>query len=142
MIDQSGCIFCKIVKGELFAAKLHEDDEIMAFVDIMPVNPGHSLVIPKEHAKLVAELSEKTFARLFEVGRKLQAKIAKAFPETTAFNLLIADGEDAGQEVPHVHLHVLPRKPNDGFGIRFGPDYGKILSEEERKKIAKRILSA
>ncbi len=141
MEDQTKCVFCKIITGKLFAAKLYEDEEVMAFVDIMPVNPGHSLVIPKTHSTLVADLPESTFLKLFKIGRDIQEKIGKAFPETTAFNFFIADGKDAGQEVPHVHLHILPRKPNDGFGIKFGQNYGRMLSEEERREIAMKILS-
>ncbi len=134
------CIFCKIASKEAEAAILHEDDLIIAFLDTKPVNEGHTLVIPKEHHSRVETVDETTFLRLFSVGRELMAKIQQAFPDVTGFNYLIANGKDAGQEVPHVHLHVIPRKPQDGFGYKFGPNYGRMLSLEERTAIARKIL--
>ncbi|MFQ6126680.1 MAG: HIT family protein [Candidatus Heimdallarchaeota archaeon] len=135
------CIFCKIVQKQSEAAILYEDDEVIAFLDIMPVNEGHCLVIPKTHHKLVEEMNEKTYLKMFSVGRSLLVKIKETLPETTAFNYLLADGKDAGQEIFHVHLHIIPRKPNDGFGFKFGPNYGKKLSLEEKTRIAAKILS-
>ncbi len=141
MNSSETCIFCRIINKKLFAAVLHEDDSVLAFLDIKPVNTGHTLVVPKKHYVLVEEMDDSTYLNMFRVGRVLLQKIKAAFPEITAFNLLIADGKDAGQEVPHVHLHLIPRKPDDGFGYKFGPNYGKILTEEERATIAERIRS-
>ena len=133
------CIFCKIVQKQSEAAILYEDEDVLAFLDIMPVNRGHSLVIPKTHYEVVEEMDEKIYLKLFSVGRSLLNKIKEALPETTAFNYLIANGKDAGQEIFHVHLHIIPRKPNDGFGFKFGPNYGKKISFEERNRIAAKI---
>ncbi len=135
------CIFCKIVQKQSEAAILYEDEDIMAFLDIMPVNEGHCLVIPKKHYKLVEEMNEKVYLKMFTVGWSLLKKIKEFLPETTAFNYLIANGKDAGQEIYHVHLHIIPRKSNDGFGFKFGPNYGKKLSLKERNRIAAKIIN-
>ena len=140
MLD-SDCIFCKIVKKEAFAAVLYEDDEIMAFMDIKPINEGHSLVITKKHAVLVDELDEMLYLKLFPIARKIAMKIKKVFPETKGIMYFIADGEHAGQEVPHVHIHVIPRKPEVVFDFTFDPDYyDRLLTEEERTKVKDKLL--
>ena len=141
MNEDPDCLFCKIVKKEIFAAILYEDDDVIAFMDIKPINPGHALIIPKKHAVLVEELEEELFLKLFPVARKIATKIKEKIPETTAINYFIADGEDAGQEVFHVHLHVIPRKPNDGFKFVFDEEYyDRILSEKEREEIKNKLL--
>ncbi len=134
------CIFCKIIIGKAEAVFLHEDDLVVAFLDIMPVNEGHALVVPREHHERVETLDEATYLHLFKIGRDLMRQIQTAFADVTAFNFIIANGKDAGQEVPHVHLHIIPRKLGDGFGYKFGPNYGKIVSIDERKATAKKIL--
>ena len=134
------CIFCKIVKEELEAAILYEDQYVIAFLDIQPINEGHTLVIPKIHVEFLDELTDSIAQTIFVVGKQLMVKIKNNLEGITGFNFILANGKDAGQEVPHVHLHVIPRKPNDGFGYKFGPNYGKQLSLEERLAIAKRIL--
>lgn len=135
------CIFCKIVQKQSGAAIIYEDEDVMAFLDIMPVNEGHCLVIPKKHHKIVEEMDEKVYLKMFTVGRSLLKKIKEVLPDTTAFNYLIANGKDAGQEIYHVHLHMIPRKPNDGFGFKFSPNYGKKLSLKERNRIVSKIIS-
>ncbi|MHA1187819.1 MAG: HIT family protein [Candidatus Heimdallarchaeota archaeon] len=142
MNENPDCIFCKIIKKEIFAAILYEDDDIIAFMDIKPINPGHALIIPKNHVVLVEELEEELFLKLFPVARKIATKIKEKIPETTAINYFIADGEDAGQEVFHVHLHVIPRKPNDGFKFVFDEEYyNRILSEKEREEVKNKLLN-
>ncbi len=135
------CLFCEIVARRVESAVLHEDDLVIAFMDIMPINEGHCLVIPKKHYALVEDMDENSYLRLFVVGQQVLKKIKKALPETTAFNFIIANGEDAGQEIFHVHLHIVPRKPKDGFGFKVGPNYGRQLSIEERQFVANKILS-
>ena len=141
-LNNISCIFCKIIARQMPAALLYEDNKILAFIDNRPVNEGHSLVISKKHAELVEELDEETFSRLFIVGRQIQLLIKNVYPEVTGFNYLIANGKDAGQEIYHVHLHIIPRKLSDGFGFKFGTNYGRILSENEKVQIAKRILNS
>ena len=135
------CIFCKIVDKKLPAGILFENDLVMAFLDIRPVNVGHSLVIPKIHVETIDQLeSEEIYNSLFNVGKKVHNMLKNKLPDVTGFNYLIANGVDAGQEVFHVHLHIIPRKPNDGFGYKFGPNFGKILTQDEITKTVKMLL--
>ncbi len=140
-MDNFDCIFCKIIRKEEFAAVLYEDNDIMAFMDIKPINEGHALIIPKKHVVLVEELDEEFYLKLFPIARKIASRIKEKLPETTAINYFIADGKDAGQEVFHVHLHVIPRKPNDGFRFIFDEEYyNRILSEDEREQIKNKLI--
>jgi histidine triad (HIT) family protein len=135
------CIFCKIIRKEEFAAILFEDSDIIAFMDIKPINPGHALIVPKIHAVLVEELEVELYLKMFPIARKIATKIKKVFPGTKAIMYFIADGEYAGQEVPHVHLHVIPRKPNDGFDFTFDPAYyDRLLTENERTEVKNKLI--
>jgi histidine triad (HIT) family protein len=117
------CTFCDIVTGQAPASLVHSDDAVLAFMDIQPVNPGHLLVIPRHHAASLSELDPQTGERIFRVGMELAAAVRASEVACEGVNLFLADGEAAGQEVFHVHLHVIPRFRGDGFGFRFGPEY-------------------
>jgi histidine triad (HIT) family protein len=110
------CIFCKIVQGDIPAAKVYEDEHVLAFLDISQVTKGHTLVIPKVHKQNVYELTPEIAQHLF----KVVPKIANAIKETydpIGMNLLNNNGEEAGQSVFHFHLHLIPRYgKGDGFG--------------------------
>ena len=108
------CIFCKIVKNELPAVKLYEDDLVFAFLDISPINKGHLLVIPKEHHQSSATIPENVAGRMFHIGTRLGIALKRSL-DYDAFNLHLADGACAGQVVMHAHLHVVPREVEDGF---------------------------
>ncbi|NHJ48591.1 MAG: HIT domain-containing protein [Asgard group archaeon] len=139
-MDDSECIFCNIIRKEAYAAVLYEDDDIIAFMDIKPINPGHALIVPKTHAILTEELDEEIYLKMFPIARKIAIRIKEKIPETKAIMYFIADGEYAGQEVPHVHLHVIPRKPNDGFDFVFDQTYyDRLLSENEREEARDRL---
>jgi histidine triad (HIT) family protein len=89
-------------------------------MDIQPVNPGHLLVVPVAHAACLADLDPEAGADLFRLGHRLATALRRADLRCEGVNLLLADGEAAGQEVFHVHLHVIPRYRGDGSGFRFG----------------------
>ena len=89
-------------------------------MDILPVNTGHVLVIPVSHAAFLSELDPESGADLFRVGQRVAAAIRRSDLRCEGVNLLLADGEAAGQEIFHVHLHVIPRYRGDGSGFRFG----------------------
>ena len=108
------CIFCKIASGAVPAAKIYEDDLVFAFLDIGPINPGHVLVIPKEHHESASTIPEATAGRMFRVGARIGIAL-KRLDAYDAYNLHLADGTAAGQVVMHAHLHVIPRGVNDQF---------------------------
>ena len=118
MGDGERCVFCAIVAGTAPASVVYDDAEILAFMTIGPVTPGHLLVIPKKHAAYLADLDEATGARMFVAGLRLAAAL-RAAPEIRCegVNLFLADGEAAFQEVFHTHLHVFPRFAGDSFRI-------------------------
>jgi len=108
-----GCVFCKVVAGEIPATKVYEDDAIVAFLDIGPISDGHTLVIPKQHCTKVHECDPQVLAAL---AARL-GKIAKAVVEATGadgYNVLANNGKAAGQVVEHLHFHIIPRKTGDG----------------------------
>ncbi len=102
------CIFCKIAKGEIPCNKVYEDEKTLAFLDIGPVSKGHTLVIPKEHAEKIYDLSDESAAALIKGVKKVSKAIEKVFD--CDFNLLNNNGEKAGQLVNHVHIHIIPRR--------------------------------
>ena len=117
------CIFCRILAGDVAGSFVFRDDRVAAFMDIQPVNPGHVLVIPIQHAAYLADLDAEAAAYLMRVAQRVAAAIRESGVRCEGVNLFLADGEAAMQEVFHVHLHVFPRFAGDGFGLRFSPDY-------------------
>ena len=110
----SDCIFCKIIAGEIPSAKIYEDELVYAFLDISPINFGHTLVIPKEHHQSAATIPEETAGRMFRIASRIGI-LLKRLDEFDAYNLHLADGSAAGQVVMHAHLQVIPRGAEDGF---------------------------
>lgn len=108
------CIFCKIVAGEIPSTKIYEDDLVVAFMDIAPINFGHTLVIPKEHHNGSSTIPEDVAGRMFKVGSRIGVAVKRAL-DYDGFNLHLADGTCAGQVVMHAHLHIVPRGAEDGF---------------------------
>ena len=111
------CIFCAIAERRSPAAFVHEDGEVMAFMDVQPVTSGHLLVAPRTHLPFLSDLPPGFGARLFGVAQELAAALRTSTLRCEGVNLFLADGEAASQEVPHVHLHVFPRFAGDGFGL-------------------------
>lgn len=138
----SDCAFCNILAGKLSASVVFRDDVCCAFMDIQPVNPGHVLVIPIEHTAYLAEMDEETGAHMFRVGQRVAQAVRSSGLKCEGINFFLADGEAAGQDVFHVHLHVLPRFVGDGFGLRFGPEYGNRPDRAELDEVAKEIRKA
>ncbi len=114
------CVFCEIVAGREPASVVHSDAAIIAFMDLHPINAGHLLVVPRAHAARLADLDKRLGAAMFAVGQRLAGAIRRSGLPCQGVNLFVADGEIAGQQVMHVHLHVLPRTPGDGFRIERG----------------------
>ena len=121
------CIFCDIIAGREPASIVYEDDDVIAFLDIFPINPGHTLVVPKQHAARLADLDAKAAGNMMVAAQRVAQALYRSRVFCLGVNLTLADGEAAGQEIPHVHLHVFPRFKGDGFrcmragGIRHAP---------------------
>jgi len=107
------CIFCRIARNELPAEKILESERIVAFLDIRPRSPGHSLVIPKVHAEVLSQLDDEAAADVFAATRDVVKMLEKAL-SPDAFTIGINDGEAAGQEIPHLHVNIMPRFSGDG----------------------------
>lgn len=112
------CIFCRLLDGRAPAAFVYRDDRCAAFMDIQPVNEGHLLVIPNEHLPSLKDLDGETAAQLMRVACQLAVALRASGLRCEGVNLFLADGEAAGQEVMHLHLHLFPRYWGDGFGLR------------------------
>ncbi|MFI6045380.1 HIT family protein [Nocardia sp. NPDC051321] len=114
------CVFCRIVAGEAPATKVYEDDTLCAFLDIRPVARGHMLVVPKQHATELEDLDAELGAYVFRAGHRLALAVRRSTLAADGANLLLNDGTAAFQTVPHVHLHVIPRKHGDKFRFAAG----------------------
>jgi histidine triad (HIT) family protein len=132
----TNCTFCRIIKGEIPSSKVFEDQSILAFLDIHPINPGHILVIAKRHVESFTDLSAEEMAAITRAAQLVAKQIKQTLPWCEGATLSLADGVAAGQEVPHAHLHVIPRKSGDGFGWKFPPGYGGTASRQELDAIA------
>lgn len=131
------CIFCDIVAGKLPKSVVYEDELALAFMDILPINTGHVLVIPKQHFTYLSDMDEDTGAHLFRVAMRVQAAIRRSGVPCEGINLFLADGEAAFQEVFHVHLHVFPRYKGDSFRIE--DDWSAHPTREELDEVAGKI---
>lgn len=138
----SGCIFCAILAGQSPVSEVWRDEWCCAFMDIRPVTPGHTLVIPLVHAASLSDLDPEAGAHLFRVGQRVAQALRQSGLRCEGVNFFLADGVAAGQEVFHVHLHVIPRFRGDGFSLRFGPDYDRLPSRAALDEIAAKIRRA
>ena len=107
------CIFCNIVNGKIPYRKITETEKSLAFLDAFPLTRGHTLVIPKRHYVKIQEMSKEENADLFEVVRLLTEKMERLAPSSL---VAIHNGKESGQEIPHVHVHIIPRKTEDSVG--------------------------
>jgi histidine triad (HIT) family protein len=133
------CNFCKLINRELPISIIYEDEKILGFMDIQPINPGHLLVIPKTHATNLKELEPEIGGHMFKTAMRLSENLRASGIKCEGVNLFLADGEAAGQDVFHVHLHVIPRFLGDGFGFKLDKSYWNLPLREELDKIASKI---
>jgi histidine triad (HIT) family protein len=142
MMNEPSCVFCQIIQGQQPASWVYSDEHVVAFMDIQPVNQGHLLIVPRAHAAGLDDLDPEVGGHLFQVAMDLAAGLRRSNVRCEGVNLFLADGAAAGQEIFHVHLHVLPRFRGDGFGFRFGPHYGKHPDRAALDKVAAAIQRA
>lgn len=136
------CVFCELVAGKRPISVIGETEDVLAFMDIRPVNPGHALVIPKRHAAYLAELDPTLAGHMLAVGMRVAAALRTCGVHCEGVNLFLADGEAAGQEIFHAHLHVFPRFVGDGFGLKLSPNYFVLPSRADLDDIAEGIRNA
>lgn len=117
MVENKDCIFCKIVKGEIPAEKVYEDDNFIGILDIKPFSEGHTLVIPKKHFETILDMPNTLGNELIETVKNVSLKLIKE-GKAEGFNILQSNYKVAQQEVPHAHFHVIPRKANDGMKLK------------------------
>jgi histidine triad (HIT) family protein len=132
------CLFCKIIAGEIPAQKVYEDEKVVAILDIKPVNPGHVLVLPKEHFADIFETPDDLLTELIKVVKKIGMATKKAIG-ADGINIGINNGLAAGQLIFHTHIHVMPRIENDGHQLFSGKDYALGEMEAMGEKIRKEL---
>lgn len=131
------CLFCKIAKKEIPASIIYEDKDFIAFLDISPVNKGHTLIMPKKHYPTFLDLPKKESSSINPLCQRIAASILKA-TKADGFNLILNNSPAAGQSVHHVHFHIIPRYSNDGH--RHWP--GSKYPSGEQEVIAAKIKSS
>ena len=129
------CLFCNIVKKEIPCHKVYEERNILAFLDRNPVNPGHTLVIPKKHCETILDADDKTIMELAAATKKISNAIYNGL-RLKGFNIAINQFKAGGQVVPHLHIHIIPRNDNDG--VRLWPTR-EYEDEGERKSVQEKI---
>jgi histidine triad (HIT) family protein len=120
--ENPSCIFCRIIGGDEMVSVIHEDDEIIAFLDVQPLHPGHVLVVPKAHYKNLFYVPEQLATRTFSVAKRILPGLRKA-TGCRAVNLFSPNGADGGQDVFHFHLHLIPVPKDAPFPFQL-PDPG------------------
>jgi histidine triad (HIT) family protein len=136
------CIFCHIVKGRVASKKIYEDDKCLAILDINPANPGHILLMPKEHYSIMPLIPEDVIQHLFMISKQLSAALLrmlnkdsqKTSPEDIGTNIFVANGAAAGQKAQHFMVHIIPRMQKDGVNLELET---KEINEKESESLRK-----
>ena len=124
------CVFCDISNGDAEASVVYEDERTIAFLDISPLNAGHTLVVPRAHAASLEQLEPEDAQRIVRVAQRVAIAFRRTAFRVEGVNLWLADGAAAGQDVFHAHMHVVPRFEGDGFVVRLPPDRHRPDREE------------
>ena len=132
------CLFCRIVSGELPATIVYEDDNSVAFLDHRPLFPGHTLLVPREHVETLGDLSVKIVGPYFEAAQLLARAVESAMDAEGTF---VAMNNRVSQSVPHLHVHIVPRRKKDGLKGFFWPRT-KYKSDEEMEAVKRKISAA
>jgi histidine triad (HIT) family protein len=137
-----GCTFCRIFAGELPVSYVYRDDWLAVLMDLYPVTPGHMLIIPYQHVVSMTQMNPEVASSMMTRAQQLGKAIMSSELGCEGFNLYLADGEAAGQDVFHVHLHVIPRYRGDGFRLAFPPGYPKEAQRSDLDSRAETIRRA
>ena len=133
---KKNCLFCKIARKEIKSEVIYEDESIMAVLDIMPVNSGHTIIFPKEHYMISPQIPDNVFAKMAILAKTISHALIKIMGYK-GVNIFIANGAAAGQRVPHVLMHVIPRMENDSASLYLEP---KEIDQKELVKQLKEYL--
>lgn len=133
----TNCLFCKIIGGEIPAEKIYEDEQTLAFLDITPVNKGHTLVVPKKHSRNLFDADDSTLASLLPAAKKIAHALQKSIG-AEGVNININNEPSAGQVIFHTHIHVIPRFREDELHLWKGHPY----SDGEMQITASQIKNA
>jgi histidine triad (HIT) family protein len=137
MVDES-CIFCRIIGGEEMVSIVHEDPRAIAFMDIQPLSPGHTLVVSRDHHQNLFEIPDDLLAHCMTVAKRIAPGVQKAVG-AAAVNLFSANGRAGGQDVLHFHLHLIPVKEGEDFALQLPHPDARIPSRSELDVMAARV---
>jgi histidine triad (HIT) family protein len=135
------CIFCRIIGGEEMVSVVYEDDRAIAFLDIQPVSPGHTLVVSKEHYATIFDLPDDLLAHCTKVAKRLARGLQRAM-HAEAVNLFSANGKAGGQDVLHFHLHLIPIQEGQPFALQLPLEDSPIPMRSELDITAARVSRA
>lgn len=126
------CIFCKLANGDIPTNMIYEDDMFAVILDASPATRGHALILPKEHAANIYELSDETASRIFVLAKKMAVKMTELL-KCDGFNIVQNNGEVAGQTVFHFHMHLIPRYKGDGNEEKLCWNHQEFTPEEMKE---------
>ena len=135
------CTFCDIVRGAAEVSIVYEDAQALAFLDIQPVNTGHVLVVPKTHYETLVDVPRDIGRHIYEVAMRL-VPVIQDVAGTPDINMVVSSGKAAGQDVFHYHMHLIPRKADDGFDVPLPFAGSAMPAREQLDACAARIISA
>jgi histidine triad (HIT) family protein len=144
-MQDPNCIFCKIIAGDISTRVIMQNEKAVALLDAFPLAAGHTLVIPRSHYTKVQQMNEEDAMAVFEIVWKLAGAVETA-SQVNASTIAIHNGSEAGQEVPHVHVHIVPRKRDDGAGaihsmFKTKPKLSPHQMDSLRERIASNLSS-
>ena len=133
------CVFCRIIGGDEMVSVIHEDEEIIAFLDIQPLHPGHVLVVPKEHYKNLFYVPEELATRTFAVAKRILPGLRKA-THCRAVNIFSPNGADGGQDVFHFHVHLIPVPAEAPFPLQLPDPNAPVPSRSQLDVMAAHVM--
>ncbi len=136
-LQKQQCIFCQIISGKVQTRRIYEDDKVLAILDINPANPGHILLLPKEHYAILPQMPDELIAYIFMVAKHLSHALIIAF-KVKGTTIYVANGAVAGQRAPHFMIHIIPRTPDDGIKAFAIPS--TQMSEQDLNEIQKILV--
>jgi histidine triad (HIT) family protein len=134
-LQKQNCLFCRITEGKVPARKVYEDEDCLAVLDINPANPGHMLLLPKEHYQIMPQIPEDLTGKLFMVSKALAQASLKSL-KSRGTTIFAANGVAAGQRAPHFMMHIIPRMDDDSVGMIISE---KRISNAELERLKKAL---